>query len=166
MRAIAQDDMKESPIRKRDGVYEYRCPTCRTWWPIDDDHWRPGNGFRRCKACWNGYHKLWERERAKDPEIREVINFKGRIRHALNREKRNAANREWKARNPEYIAAYNAAYKARKKAEAMSAVSADGVASVCQSEQNVGSIGAVGVGCSPPPRSDAPSRRCTMTTRP
>jgi hypothetical protein len=115
---------KEAPIRFREGEFEYKCPTCEQWWSLalnENGHplfWRPNSGMRRCKACWNEYHKLKMRGYSAEPGVKEVHRFKNRIRHALNRDRRNAANRAWKARNQERVREYNRAYRARKKAEA------------------------------------------------
>lgn len=104
-----------APVRWRDDAPEYRCPMCATWWPITREFWRAGV-MSRCRACWREYARIKEAGYSADQEVRLVKNYKGRLRYLENREVRVAANRRWKAANRARIAAYNAEYRARKKA--------------------------------------------------
>jgi hypothetical protein len=48
----------EAPVRWREGVPQYKCPMCDTWWDLTPEHWVPDHGMQRCKSCWREYHKL------------------------------------------------------------------------------------------------------------
>lgn len=108
--------MSETPVRFRDGSFQLKCATCGLWWDLVVELWRPASGMRRCKACWNEYHKLYIRGMFEDAGVRAVANFKGRIRYRLNRERHLAAGRAWRAVRKDHIAAYNRAYRAARKA--------------------------------------------------
>lgn len=53
---------KRSPIRFREGTWEYRCAVCREWLALDDEFWIT-NHMTRCRACWSAYHAAYGRER-------------------------------------------------------------------------------------------------------
>ena len=53
-----------SPVRWRDDVgWEYQCPDCRSFWPLDPEFW-PQRRMTRCRACANAKDRGYESKRA------------------------------------------------------------------------------------------------------
>src|SRR3990167_11301192 len=107
--------MTHSPIRYREDGWEYRCETCRDWWPLSLEFWRPRNGMVRCRTCWTLYKRLRAREYTADVAVRAVRNEANRARYRANRESHIEAGRAWRARHRERIPAHNLQYPRRNR---------------------------------------------------
>lgn len=106
-------------VRVREDGFEGQCGYCLEYLPLAPEFWpMSGHGLRRCKACLREYKRL--KQLGYVGSKRAVYNAGVRARMAFmapeERARRNAANREWKARNRERIAAYNRTYRARRAA--------------------------------------------------
>lgn len=106
-------------VRVRDGEFEGQCEYCREYVPLTMEFWYPRNGLRRCRACLQEYKKLVQRRYKGDPR-KALWRANNRIRYRCltfeEKERRREVNRQWKADHREHIAAYNRAYRERKRA--------------------------------------------------
>ena len=48
---------------REDTGLEGRCDYCREWWPLEDDFWRLGRSFRKCRACTNDEQRVYDQQR-------------------------------------------------------------------------------------------------------
>jgi hypothetical protein len=75
----------DSPVRFREDVgFEFRCPTCRTFWPLSREFWYPRRGMRRCLACIRAADARGQRRRY--------------LRNTTHRERRIIASRTYRAK--------------------------------------------------------------------
>jgi len=95
--------------------FEMQCTACLTYVPLVEGEWRPKSGLTRCRACWTEYKRLHEEGRRHDEILGELKRTQARLRYRFDRVNRLAANKAWRDRNRERIAAYNRAYRERNK---------------------------------------------------
>jgi hypothetical protein len=51
-------------VRYREDIgFEGRCDYCREWWPLEDDFWRLGRSFRKCRACHNDDQRVYDQKK-------------------------------------------------------------------------------------------------------
>lgn len=112
---------------------ELRCTNCASrggvtsYWPLTEEFWNPRN-LARCKGC----NLAKKRQAAKaaywaDPETHrhlarryyrqhaKVLQLKGRVRHAENRDKDNARSKAYQEAHRAEIRAYRRAYYAKNR---------------------------------------------------
>lgn len=109
--------MSHADVRYRDPVFERKCPNCLEWVELTTDGWRPENGLARCAACWRAYFAAKQRGYDREGAKREAKREAARVRYWSNREQHLAAQRSWRERNREHVAAYNRAYREAHKAK-------------------------------------------------
>lgn len=120
--------MSNAPVRRHEDSWEYRCPHCLIFWPLDDEFWWPLN-MARCRACQLVVRREKERarfradatlrarrllaNRAYRAEVgRDIPNLKRWIRYWKDPEAERARVRARYQANREAInAARRAAYK-------------------------------------------------------
>lgn len=91
---------------REDTGFEGKCDYCREWWPLDPDAWYPKSGMRRCRACWAEYKRQKEAGRRADEIVHAMVKARSRERYHMHRERRLAANRQWKAAHREHVRDY------------------------------------------------------------
>lgn len=106
-------------IRVREGEFEGQCTYCREYLPLTFEFWPTRNaGLRRCRACLLEYKRV--KQLGYVNARRAAYNAAVRLRVAClspdDKARRRAANRDWKARNRDRIAAYNREYRDRRRA--------------------------------------------------
>jgi hypothetical protein len=107
-------------VRIREGEFEGKCDYCGEYLPLTFEFWpRENHGLRRCKACLREYKRL-RQEKYKGSLRLAVWRANQRVHYRSlapeERARRLEANRQWKAAHREHIAAYNRAYRERRKA--------------------------------------------------
>ena len=107
-------------VRVREDAFEGQCDYCGEYLPLSPEFWPMTNaGLRRCKACLREYKRLKQQGYTGDP--RQALwraNQRATYRSLSfeEKERRRETNRAWKAAHREHIAAYNAAYRERRRA--------------------------------------------------
>ena len=116
---MTHQKLRHTDIRHRPEGLEAQCVNCREWVPLDLDHWKPGDGMARCKACIAVYHREWQRVKRADLAWAAGVREGRRIEYRANRTDRLAATAEWRKKNRARIREYMRGYRARIRAMAV-----------------------------------------------
>ena len=116
-------------VRVREGTFEGRCDACSELWPLTLEFWYPKRTLRICRACDRLRHAMTERQRRRDPAVRQAGNERQRVYRTEARVALRIAANEREARlrladptrivrQREYHRIKTAAWRARKAAAA------------------------------------------------
>ena len=116
-------------VRVREGTYEGRCDACSEWWPLTPEFWYARRSLRVCAACDRLRHAMTERQRRRDPAVRQAGNERQRVYRTEARVALRIASQEREARRRladptrierqrEYHRAATAAWRARQRGAA------------------------------------------------
>ena len=105
-----------APVRFRDGGFEYRCPSCREWWALTLESWDPRHGMQKCRACIAESAATWHAAWRGDPVVAEGIRAAQRAKYRAIGPHSREAKARWRAEHREHRAAYQRAWRARRKA--------------------------------------------------
>jgi hypothetical protein len=106
-------------VRWSGAEWEYRCPTCREFWPLTSEFYTPSHGMARCRACWREYQMLYQRRRREDPEVVVGIRASQRAKYQADKERRRESLRRWRAANREHCRAYAREWRKKNHEKAL-----------------------------------------------